>query len=127
MNEPPPVRLIAVDDVRLTTAPRLDAVLDAFYVGLWQFTRDPATPDLVYRAENARLRFRVVADQKPIAHDGIRPQGIEVRSLRDAERLLIDREIEYSRERGLLPGIYSLLLRDPAGNWVELVESRVIA
>jgi hypothetical protein len=126
MDELPPVRLIAVEDVRLPTAPGTEAALDRFYVGLLQFARDVNSTEIVYRAENARLRFEIIPNQKPVERDGIRPQGIEVRSLRDMERLLIDIEIEYTRERGLLPGIQTLLLRDPAGNWIELTESREV-
>jgi hypothetical protein len=126
MDEPPPVRLIAVEEVRLPTPPGLDGALDRFYVGLWQFVRDADAEGIVYRAENGRLRFEVVFNQKPVERDGIRPLGIVIPSLRDAELKLIDREIDYSRERGLLPGMQSLLLRDPAGNWIELTESRIV-
>ena len=31
-------------------------------------------------------------------------------------------EIEYARQKGLGPGEESVLLRDPAGNWVEVAE-----
>jgi len=58
-----------------------------------------------------------------VQRDGVRPIGIEVRSLRDAERKLFDNQIDYIRQRGLLPGLISLLLQDPAGNWIELFEA----
>ena len=130
-EELPPVRLVAVDDVRMTTPPGAEAALDGFYAGLWRFRREPVASsggggDLVYRAENVRLRFRVVSDPPPVERDAVRPQGIIVPSLRDAERLLADAEIEYERQRGFTLGMYSLLCRDPAGNWVELVEMRKI-
>jgi hypothetical protein len=124
LDEPPPVRLVAVEDVRLPTPPGVEAALDGFYVGLLRFRREPGP--IVYRAENARLRFTVVVDPPPVERDGVRPQGIEVASLRDAERLLADAEVEYDRQRGLMVGMYSLLCRDPAGNWVELVELRKV-
>ena len=123
-EELPPVRLVAVDDVRMTAPPGVEAALDGFYVGLWRFRREP--DDLVYRAENVRLRFRVVLDPPPVERDAVRPQGIVVPSIRDAERLLADAEIEYDRQRGFTLGMYSLLCRDPAGNWVELTELRKI-
>ena len=123
MDEPPPVRLIAVDDVRLPTPPGLWDLLDRFYAGILQFAPETSSGSRLYRAENFRLRFEVVADQKPIDRDGIRPQGIEVRSLRDMEARLFEEQINYQRERGLLPGMMSLLLRDPAGNWLGLLES----
>jgi hypothetical protein len=87
---------------------------------LWGFVREQP---LVFRAENFRIRFVVVTDQKPIERDAVRPQGIIVPSLRDAEKKLAAAEIHYLRQRGLLPGQQSLLCQDPAGNWVEVEEA----
>ncbi len=123
IDEPPPIKLVAIDDVWLATMPGIEAALDQFYVGVWQMVRDDESPEIVYRTENFRLRFEIVSNQKPIEREGMRPQGIEVRSLREAELKLVQNEIDYIRQRGLLPGIYSLLLRDPAGNWIELFDS----
>jgi hypothetical protein len=127
MDEPPPVRLIAIDDVKLLTLPGKFAELDRFYLDLWQFDRESSAGQLVYRAENFRIRFQVITGQRPIERDGVRPLGIEVRSLRDAELKLANARIDYTRERGLLPGQISLLTQDPAGNWIELFESVLIA
>lgn len=124
MDEPPPVRLVAVEDVRLPAPPGIEAQLDSFYVGLWQFERDPEEPGMVYRAENARLRFEVVTDQRPIERETLRPQGIEIVSLSEAELKLVEAERDFIRQRGLTPGQESLLAQDPAGNWVELFEVR---
>ncbi len=120
MEEPPPVNLVSVEDVRRSTRPGLVEQLDQFYCGLWEFTKEDL---LVYRAENFRLRFTEVLDQNPIERDAIRPQGILVHSLRDAEKKLVEAEREYFRQRGLGAGQYSLLCRDPAGNWVELFDA----
>jgi hypothetical protein len=125
IDEPPPVRLVAIDDVRLPMPPGVEAALDEFYVGLWRFEREVGAAP-VYRGENARLRFFQVDDPLPIQRHSVRPQGIELPSLADAQRLLLEREIEFLRQRGLTPGFDSLLLLDPAGNWVELLESRSI-
>ena len=122
MDEPPPVRLIAVDDVRLLCPRGIEKNLDLFYANLLEFERETAIDGIVYRAENFRLRFTVV-NQMPVQHDGIRPIGIELRSLTDAERKLFDHQVEYVRQRGLLPGLNSLLVQDPAGNWIELFEA----
>lgn len=148
MAEPLPVRLVSVDDVRLSAPAGAERELDAFYVVLLGFEREDvdlkenqrprphveplaggsrqgATAPplvLVYRAENFRLRFQTV--EPPVARESLRAQGIEVPSLAEAEARLIEAEIEYTWERGLVPGRESLLLQDPAGNWVELVESR---
>lgn len=124
LDEPLPVRIVAVEDVHLPTPPGQDGQLDAFYVGLWQLQRDTQQTGIVYRAENVRLRFDVVTDQKPIERDTLRAQGIEIVSLGEAELKLLAAEREYIRQRGLTPGQESLLVQDPAGNWIELFEVR---
>ena len=123
MPEPLPVRLVAIDDVLLVAPPDIEDKLDAFYVDLLQFQRIESA--LAYQAENFALRFDIQPD-RPVAHESLRAQGVEVQSLLDAERKLIDLEIEYIRQRGLTPGSESLLVLDPAGNWIELVESRLV-
>ena len=124
MDEPLPVKLVAVDDVRLPAPAGVEVQLDAFYVGLLGFERIPPEPELLYRAETFTLRFDV--DERPVAHESLRPQGIEVSSLADLELKLIEGEYDYVRQRGVLPGSESIVMRDPAGNWVELVELRAI-
>jgi hypothetical protein len=125
MDEPPPVSLIAVDDVRLPSPPGRDEELDAFYVALWEFERDPTQPGVVYRAENFRLRFEI-SSEEGIPRETLRPLGIAVNSLTDARRKLIELELEYIEQLTLTPGQESLLLQDPAGNWIEIFESRRI-
>jgi hypothetical protein len=150
MPEPPPVRLVAVADVWLFAASGVETQLDSFYVMLLGFEREDielrrprpmiamapsrverqggspqdslAAPGPVYRAENFRLRFRTV--EPPIFRASLRPFGIEVRSLGEAQAKLNDAEIEFSHERGLVPGQECLVLQDPAGNWLELTECR---
>jgi hypothetical protein len=121
MDEPPPVRLVTVEDARLPAIARLEPQLDDFYVAMLQFYKESSLPNVTYRAENFRLRFDLL-DELP-ARDDMRPLMIEVLSLRDAEPKLIAREIDYERQRGLVPGQDKLLLRDPASNPIELVES----
>src|SRR6476659_6918275 len=82
--EPLPVKLVAIEDVRLPAPAGREVELDAFYIGMWGFERDEKESDLVYRAENFRLRFDVL--EPPISRDELRPVQIEVQSLRDAER-----------------------------------------
>ena len=120
--EPLPVRLIAIEDVRLLVPAGVETQLDAFYVGLLQFER--LTGELTYRADNFDLKFQV--REPPVVHDSIRPTGIEVLSLADVEKKLIELEIEYIRQRGIVPGSTTLLVHDPAGNWVEVSENQVI-
>jgi hypothetical protein len=127
MDEPPPVRLVAVEDVHRPMLPGILAAMDRFYCELWELVPEPGDEPRVYRAENVRLIVGTVIDQKPIERETVRPQGIIVRSLRDAERKLAEAEIEFIRQRGLMPGEQSLLCQDPAGNWIEVFEAVPIA
>lgn len=123
MPEPLPVWISAIDDVRLPAAAGVERQLDAFYVTLLGFVRDnPA--ELVYRAENLKLVFAVA--EQPIERDRYPILQIQIPLLADAEQKLIDGRFAYQRQRGLIPGSECLVLRDPAGNWVELVENREI-
>jgi hypothetical protein len=167
MPEPLPVKVLAVEDVRLPATAGLETRLDDFYVGLLGFERvdvdlprprpkvepmpgvreegrdwpvmrrgriglppallssdRPHTFGPVYRAENFRVHFHLI--EGLVERESLRPLGIEVLSLAEAEEKLGGAEVEYARQRGVTPGQESLLLTDPAGNWVELVEMRVI-
>jgi hypothetical protein len=122
MFEPPPVRLLTVNDAVLTAAAGLEGELDAFYVALLQLERDDGGEWPIYHAANFSLRFEIA--EPPIEREDMRAIGIEVRSLAEAEQKLIDAEMTYELQRGLTPGWRTLLLQDPAGNWIELSESR---
>jgi hypothetical protein len=122
MPEPLPVRLVSVEHVRLPAPAGVEVKLDELYVALLEFQR--LEGELAYRADNFTLRFDVL--EPPIAHDSLRPQQIEVLSLADTEKKLIEAEIEYARQRGLTPGEETLLLLDPAGNWIEITERRIV-
>ena len=63
---------------------------------------------------NTRVMKRI------LGRTDMRALGIEVLVLREAEQKLIDAEIQYERRTGLYPGPQSLVLQDPAGNWIEL-------
>jgi hypothetical protein len=118
--EPPPVQLVAVADVALGSVAGIEKDLDGFYIGLLRFERDPDVEGIVYRAENFRLRFDV--HECPQPRDDMRPIGIAIPSFGEMMEKLSDREIEFVRQRGISPAQDTLLLRDPAGNWVELSE-----
>ena len=122
MDQPLPVKLVAVEDVRLAAPAGVEVKLDAFYVGLLGFERVPPENALNYRAENVALHFDV--QERPVEHENLRPQGIEIPSLAEAELKLIESEYEYIRQRGVLPGTEVIVMRDPAGNWIELIELR---
>ena len=125
--EPLPVRLLTVDDATLISSAGLEVQLDAFYVSLLKFEREQVEGPIdgpVYRADNFRLRFQII-EMLP-ERETLRPLLIEVQRLSEIEHELITREIEYTRQRGITPGEERLVLRDPAGNWVEIVECRAI-
>ena len=46
-------------------------------------------------------------------------QGRKGHRLREAE-------VAYVRRKGLVPGDEALVMQDPAGNWVELTETRLV-
>jgi hypothetical protein len=124
VTPPPPVRLIAVADVELEALAGQQSPLDAFYIDLLGFERAEDDSTLAYQAENFRIRF--VLFEKSFQRDDMRSLGIQVRSLAETERKLFDAEIDYTRQKGLIPGQEALLLKDPAGNWVQLVEYRPV-
>ena len=124
MDEPLPVRLVAIENITLPVIAGLEVDLDRFYVGLLEFLRDPDLRQLIYHADNFAIRF-VVRELLPQRGE-YRPVQIEVQSLIVAEGKLMEAKIEYLRQRTLTPGQESLVLLDPAGNWVELVEYRVV-
>ena len=120
--EPLPVRLVTIDDARLPSAAGLERQLDAFYVGVLGFARHANLEQIAYRAENFSLVFDVI--EPPVRRTDMRPLGVEVPSLADLELKLIEAEAEYSRRRGLLPGEEAIVMLDPAGNWLEIVDRR---
>lgn len=125
MPEPLPVRLVAVADVRLATPSGCERELDDFYVAMLGFERLPdENEEFIFTAENFAIRFGVI--EPPISREHFRPLGIEVASMAEVEQRLIDAEIEHARQKGLVPGQESLVLLDPAGNWVELIQSKTV-
>jgi hypothetical protein len=101
MPEPPPVRLVAVEDVLVEAPAGVEPALDDFYVAMLQLEREDAPPrsggagahhshhsqqedrtEIVYKAENVRLRLAV--REPPLPRPDMRPIGVEVRSLADA-------------------------------------------
>ena len=128
MEDPLPVRLVAIGDVHLPARTGSEAELDRFYAQMLEFVRAdvPGEEGLVvtYQSDNFRLRFRL--SEGLIVHADYRPTQIQVESLANAERKLIEREIEYTRQKSVSVGYESLLLQDPAGNWVELVQATLI-
>jgi hypothetical protein len=125
---PPPVTLVAIADVTLPGIAGLEKQFDAFYVGLLRLERDfdEARPgeQLVYRAENHRVRL--LLHEVPPPRQDYHALGVVIPSLADLVQRLVDERIEFTRQRGLFAGTESLLLIDPAGNPVEITESRLL-
>lgn len=117
--EPPPVRLVAIADVRLQARPGSGAELDRLYVEVLGFERIDA-PDAapIYQAENADLIFEPLGEHRPRSH--LRMIAVEVPSLSEVERRLLERGIEFQWQKSLQPGLDSLLVLDAGGNWVEV-------
>jgi hypothetical protein len=124
MEEPLPVKLITIEDARLLTAAGLERDLDAFYVDLLEFQRRDRGEQIVYRSETHDLIF--IVEEPPVRRDTLRALGVEIPSLAELETKLIELQIPYTRQRSLLPGHDALLLADPAGNWLQLTETRAI-
>lgn len=126
MPEPPPVRLVAVEDVHLPAAAGLETELDRFYVDLLKFVRGEHGDGLiVYHAENASLVFDVL--EPPVEREKIVPTQIEL--LFDEQLFrqgLLEREIPFEFVRGVYPATDHLLLQDPAGNWLAVSQRRVV-
>jgi hypothetical protein len=126
---PPPVQLVAITDISLLSSAGLEKDLDRFYVGLLGFERQETAPDAndlmtAYRAANFRLNLYVVEKMPP--RPDYRPAGVIVPSLEDLMRRFTDAQIAFLRQRGLMPGTESLLVNDPAGNLLEITESRML-
>ena len=121
--EPLPIKLIAVNDMRVDAPAGRERELDAFYARLLGMQRIEGER-IVYRAENFDLHVDVL--EPPVARDDFRPVRVEVRSLDETALKLADAGVEHVRRRGLMPGDEALVLQDPASNWVELTESRPV-
>lgn len=121
----PPVQLVAVADVLLPALAGLERELDAFYVGLLRMGRDEKFDQddtLVYRAQNVRLCL-AIQELPPLRQD-FRATGAVVPSLADLSQRLTEAEIDFLHQRGLVAGSDSVMLMDPAGNFVQVFESR---
>jgi len=128
LEQPPPVRLVSIEDCQLWAPAGLERLLDEFYTGLLDFQRQDPEPDesgheLIYRAENFRLRIQVL--ERPLPREDFRPLAVAVPSLNDLARRLAEAKIEYERQLGLVPGEDNLLFNDPAGNPVTVGEYRL--
>ena len=125
---PLPVTLVAIADVTLPATAGLEKALDGFYVRLLGFEREenPAESGrlLIYRAENFRLN--IVINERPARREDFKPLGVVVQSLAELVQKANDAAVVFTRQRGLFAGNESLIFSDPAGNFVEVSESRLL-
>jgi hypothetical protein len=126
MPEPPPVRLLAIADVKLAAVAGVEKALDEFYVGLLKFARgEPEEGRIIYEAERWRLVFAVV--ETPPERDDYRPVMVQIPHYVDFVQALTERQIEYEHQKGTTPGLEGVFLRDPAGFWISVAPIRAIA
>jgi len=122
MPEPPPVQVVAIADISLLATTGMEHDLDAFYVGVFRFERGSDTDRVIYLAENVAIRFRFV--EGLVRRDDFVPTGLLVPSLPALRQRLVDQEILFERQQGIQSGMESVVLQDPAGNWLSVSEFR---
>jgi hypothetical protein len=126
MFEPPPVRVVAIDDVHLPAAVGRELDLEAFYVGVLRFTLTRSDGGaLAFAAENVTLVFDLA--EPPVDYENLSPTMIEVPSLRALREALIEREIGFQTNHGLMPATEFVLVRDPAGNGLAIAGWRLFS
>lgn len=125
--EPLPVRLVAVADVRLPCPSERETgeLLDWFYVDLLGFRR-LASDEFhhFYLSDNYALILQ--SHNRPVQRERVSPTMIEVDDRRTIRDRLVEREYPFEWLRGLTPGGDYLLLQDPAGNWVAILQRTVV-
>lgn len=124
MEEPLPVRIVAIADVVLPGLAELERASDDFYVGLLKMVRDEPSTLRIYRTETFRVIFQLF--EKLIERVECRPLQIEIPSLGEVENQLVEREYPFEHVRGIMPGLEYLELLDPSGNMIQLMERREV-
>lgn len=123
MEEPPPVALEAVEHVHLRRPASGREELVRLYVDILEFV-ELETPNVMgFRASNFAVHFDV---ERTTEHD-YRPLRVIVASLAATEARLVEQEISYDRQKGLMPGVETLVLKDADGNWIEIRERRELS
>jgi hypothetical protein len=137
MYEPPVVRLISIDDVTLHATPATAPLLDFFYIQLLGFERhaddlnhtenNPKNPvtQIIYRAEKNSVIFDIVNVVLP--RDDYRPVQVATPLFDLFVRQITELEMPFEWQKGVAPGLETVLLKDPAGNWMLVEPIRAIA
>jgi hypothetical protein len=123
MDEPLPVSLEAVADIHLPIPSASPESLDSLYVDILEFQKAADRPVLTYHADNFDLVFDL---PRPEGQKDYRPVKIIVHSLVATEHKLVEAEIEYERQKSIMPGHEALVFTDPDGNYVETREHREV-
>lgn len=120
MEEPPPVSLEAVEHIHLAKPLVTREELVRLYVDILEFIEIAEVRTPSFRASN----FAVFFDLERSDTRDYRPVRVVVPSLETTQARLLEQEIEHERQKGLMPGVETLVLRDADGNWVEVREQR---
>jgi len=118
-------RILAIEDVCLSSPPTVEADLRTFYTGLLGLDAVAETPgqSLVgfrgYPRSGPRLIVSITTD--PQAHSARRQVLVQVASLRECAEALRERGIGFEWLQGWSFFDRRLSTQDPAGNRVEMV------
>jgi hypothetical protein len=124
MEEPLPVELEAVADVHLPS-PRVPTVkLDVLYVTILEFAAIHDDHYPAYQADNFRLVFNL--PRRELIQEDFRTTKIIVQSLAALQTKLLAAELEYERQKSVMPGQEVIVMQDADGNWLDIRERREI-
>jgi hypothetical protein len=128
---PPPVRVIAVEDVTLLAPAHHAAAIDHLMTVILPLVKEMPLKQAhvdagaigVYLAENVRVVY-LARDEPPPSPRHI--LQLELGDLRELRQRLQDAEIEYELSKRLMPGDVRVAFLDAAGNPIEVLENRAI-
>ena len=128
---PPPVRVIAVEDVTLVAPAKCVGAIDHLMTVVLTLVKEEPMRQAdveagaigVYQAENVRVVY-LARDEPPPSPRHI--LQLELGDLRGLRQRLQDAEIEYELSKRLMPGDVRVAFLDVAGNPIEVLENRAI-
>lgn len=131
MPVPPPVRVIAVEDVTVLAPAEHAAAIDRLMTEILPLVKEVPMKQAyvdagaigVYLAENVRVVY-LARDEPPPSPRHI--LQMELADLRGLRQRLQDAEIEYELSKRLMPGDVRVAFLDAAGNPIEVLENRAV-
>lgn len=131
MPEPPPVRVIAVENVTLVAPAKHARAIDHLMTAVLPLVKEVPTRQAdvdagaigVYQAENVRVVYLAREEPPPSPRHILQ---LELADLRGLRQRLQDAEIEYELSKRLMPGDVRVAFLDAAGNPIEVLENRAI-